>query len=64
MGNIYFCPRSGYKKCPRRGRGQKMAKFCPRSCWMAPKVKTEEEALGNFVAWSIVSKIVDSGARL
>ena len=35
--NVCFCPRSGYKNCP-RGRGcQKMTKFCPRSCWMPPK---------------------------
>jgi hypothetical protein len=36
--NVCFCPRSGYKNCPRRGGGggQKMAKFCPRSCWMIP----------------------------
>ena len=32
-----FFPRSGYKNCPHRGceggvSGQKMAKFCPRSC--------------------------------
>jgi hypothetical protein len=35
----FFCPRSGYKNCPRRegGGGQKMAKFCPRSCWMTPR---------------------------
>ena len=31
--NVCFCPRSGYKNCPRRGGGsKKMAKFCPRSC--------------------------------
>jgi hypothetical protein len=32
--NVCFCPRSGYKNCPRRGGGggQKMAKFCPHSC--------------------------------
>ena len=30
--NIRFCPRSGYKNCPRLGGGQEMAKFCPRSC--------------------------------
>ena len=31
--NVCFCPHSGYKNCPRRGgRGQKMAKFYPRSC--------------------------------
>jgi hypothetical protein len=31
--NVCFCPRSGYKNCPRRGGGgQTMAKFFPRSC--------------------------------
>ena len=34
--NVCFCPRSGYRNCPRRG-GQKMAKFGPRSCCMTPK---------------------------
>ena len=32
---VCFCPHSRYKNCPRRGGGQKMTKFCPRSCWMA-----------------------------
>ena len=36
--NVCFCPRSGYKNCPRRGWGVKMAKFLPRSCWMPPNV--------------------------
>ena len=32
-----FCPRSGYKNCPRKGGGdQKMAKICPRCCWLTP----------------------------
>ena len=30
--NVCFCPRSGYKNCPRRGGGQIMEKLCPRSC--------------------------------
>ena len=34
--NVCSCPRSGYKNCPSRERGQKMAKFCPLSCWMPP----------------------------
>ena len=33
---FFFCPRSGYKNCPRRGGDQKMAKFCRRSCWITP----------------------------
>ena len=38
--NVCFCPRLGYKNCPRRGRGvRKCAKFCPRSCWMPPSSK-------------------------
>ena len=35
-GGVKKCPRLGYKNCPRKGGGQKMAKFCPRSCWMPP----------------------------
>ena len=35
--NVCFCPRSGYKNCPRRGEGQKVARFCPRSYRMTPK---------------------------
>ena len=39
---VCFCPRSGYKNCPRRGGwGQKMAKFCPCSCRMTPYLQTQ-----------------------
>ena len=31
-----FVHAKGIKNCPRRGGGQKVAKFCPRSCWMHP----------------------------
>ena len=43
--NVCFCPRSGYKDCPRRGGGgQKMAKFCPRSIVVeCPLTKIEEK---------------------
>ena len=34
--NVCFCPCSGYKNCPQEGGGQKIARFCPRSCWMTP----------------------------
>ena len=34
--NVCFCLRSGYKTVHSVRRGQKMAKFCPRSCWMTP----------------------------
>ena len=39
--NVCFCPRIGYKNCPRRWRvgGQKMTKFCPRSCCLPPRTK-------------------------
>jgi hypothetical protein len=38
--NVCFNPRSGYKNCPPRGGGiQKKAKFCPRSCWLPPKIQ-------------------------
>ena len=37
--NVCFCWRSGYKNCPcSEGGGSKMAKFCPRSCWMTPNL--------------------------
>ena len=34
--NVFYCPCPKCKNCPRRGEGQKMAKFCPRGCWMPP----------------------------
>ena len=46
--NVCFCPRSGYKNCPRRG-GQKMAKFCPRSCWMTPFGKNNQWIINNTI---------------
>ena len=35
---VCFCPCPGSKHCPNGGEGggQKMAKICPRTCWMPP----------------------------
>ena len=59
--NVCFCPRSGYKNCPCRGGGRKMAKFCPRSCWMPPnrirqpvyqiRDHSQENMLFNRILW-------------
>ena len=46
--NVCFCPRSGYKNCPRRGGGAKMAKFCPRSCWMTPNTNLRADGLQSL----------------
>ena len=43
-----FCPHSEYKNCPCRVvGGQKLSKFCPRSCWMPPK-QAQLIALAKF----------------
>ena len=47
--NVCFCPRSRYKNCPRRGGGSKIAKFCPRSCWMTPKKEKAIRIFGDFL---------------
>ena len=55
--NVWFCPRSGYENCPRRGGGgQKMAKFWPRSCWMSPLKSTQyiQEACAKYFAVHIL----------
>ena len=46
--SICFCPRSGYKSCPRnrRGEGGKKWQYSvhdPRSCWMTPRVEVTKQ---------------------
>ena len=57
--NVCFCPRLEHKNYLRREGGQKMVKFCPRSCWMTPN-----NSSGSKIEWACNWKLLKSRCLL
>ena len=50
LGVGFKCPRKIHLNTQWGGRGQKMAKFCPRSCWMPPTLCVQMDFTRTFQA--------------